>query len=118
MCPTEIMRYRESLQGMLNELASERRQNVADLSHNLADPADQAAQESDLNVSLLMQERSRLVAGEVRDALRRIEEGTYGWCEECGEDIDPRRLAAVPAARYCRDCQELLARPGANRLNA
>lgn len=51
---------------------------------------------------------------QVAGALRRIELGSYGTCERCGEAIDERRLAALPAARYCTDCQAIveLARPG------
>lgn len=40
---------------------------------------------------------------QVRDALRRIDEGTYGKCIECGREIDPARLDAVPWTPYCRD---------------
>ena len=43
---------------------------------------------------------------EVRDALRRIAEGTYGKCEDCGNPIEPARLEALPWARYCRVHQE------------
>ncbi len=42
---------------------------------------------------------------DVEDALRRIDEGTYGKCLECGREIAPERLAAMPAARLCIDCQ-------------
>jgi DnaK suppressor protein len=44
--------------------------------------------------------------GAVDDALRRLDDGTYGTCVECGEQIDRRRLAALPAAPRCRRCQE------------
>jgi len=43
---------------------------------------------------------------EVQDALRRIEQGTYGVCYECEEPISPKRLDAVPWAKYCVACQE------------
>ena len=43
---------------------------------------------------------------EVRDALRRIDEGSYGVCEDCGRPIAPARLEAAPWTRYCRDDQE------------
>lgn len=45
---------------------------------------------------------------QVGAALRRIEQGSYGTCERCGEEIDERRLAALPAARYCTACQQAL----------
>jgi DnaK suppressor protein len=46
---------------------------------------------------------------EVADALHRIEQGTYGVCLECEEPISPKRLDAVPWARYCVSCQEQIA---------
>jgi DnaK suppressor protein len=47
---------------------------------------------------------------EVDDALRRIDSGTYAVCHQCAEPISPRRLDAVPWARYCVACQEQVAR--------
>jgi RNA polymerase-binding transcription factor len=41
---------------------------------------------------------------QIKDALKRIDEGTYGVCVECGEDIDPRRLKALPNATRCISC--------------
>jgi DnaK suppressor protein len=49
---------------------------------------------------------------EIEDALRRVEEGTYGVCAECEEPISGKRLKAVPWARYCVSCQERLAEDG------
>jgi DnaK suppressor protein len=46
---------------------------------------------------------------EIADGLRRIDAGTYGVCNECEEPISPKRLDAVPWARYCVTCQELIA---------
>jgi DnaK suppressor protein len=54
-------------------------------------------------------EESTFAAGtltEVEDALRRIDEGSYGRCLDCGREIEPARLAAVPWARYCLQDQE------------
>jgi len=48
---------------------------------------------------------SRLTA-----ALERVDDGTYGVCERCGEEIQPARLAAIPEAELCRDCQEIVER--------
>jgi RNA polymerase-binding transcription factor len=46
-------------------------------------------------------------------ALRRVEDGSYGTCERCGERIAPARLEAIPEASMCRDCQEEMERLGA-----
>lgn len=48
----------------------------------------------------------------VEDALSRIEDGTYGECLMCGEQVPPARLKAIPWARYCVNCQEVVEREG------
>ena len=49
-----------------------------------------------------------LMLADVEDALRRIEDGTYGYCRRCGAEIDTARLMALPTAALCYDCQEHL----------
>jgi DnaK suppressor protein len=48
-------------------------------------------------------------------ALRRMDEGRYGECEDCGEPIDERRLSALPATRFCTACQAIHERPAVQR---
>ena len=43
----------------------------------------------------------------IDEALQRIEDEEYGLCQNCEKEINPKRLAALPSARYCLDCQEL-----------
>ena len=64
----------------------------------------QAASERALAVCNLDREFNQL--RKARAALRRIQEGTFGTCEQCDEDINPKRLAAVPWATFCIRCQE------------
>ena len=64
----------------------------------------QAASQRALAVSNLDREYTEL--RNVRAAIRRIEEGSFGTCQECDEDIHPKRLAAVPWATFCIRCQE------------
>ena len=52
---------------------------------------------------------------DIEDALRRIEEGSYGSCQECGEPVSPRRLGALPWARYCASCQQRFADAACHR---
>ena len=72
-------------------------------SSHMADDAT-AVFEQARNVGMQRAQEIRL--GEVEDALRRIEEGTYGMCQRCGEAIDSARLKAVPAATHCLACQQ------------
>ena len=52
---------------------------------------------------------------QIAAALRRVEAGTYGQCEDCGESIDERRLRALPATPFCTACQAIHERPGSPR---
>ena len=71
-----------------------------------ADPAEEAqtALSRELAIRALEQESCLLLA--IKVALRRMDEGTYGTCCGCDEEISEKRLAAVPWAIYCLDCQE------------
>jgi DnaK suppressor protein len=52
----------------------------------------------------------RLLLRQIEEALQRIREGTFGECLSCGEEINVKRLEAMPWAEYCRDCQEVFER--------
>jgi DnaK suppressor protein len=81
---------------------------------------DQAVAEGQLNFNLRILERDSTVVGEIRQAMRRIEEGTFGICAECGEEIPAARLKALPAADVCVDCKRRMEagkRPFVNRPN-
>jgi RNA polymerase-binding transcription factor DksA len=58
----------------------------------------------DINATLL--ENEEYLVNEARAALRRIEDGTFGRCEECGRPIPDERLDALPYARFCTRCSE------------
>lgn len=84
----------------LSELVDER--------ETLPDLADRATQETDRDMSLIMRERDRRLLQEVRQALQRLDNGEYGVCEECGEEIPLPRLKAQPMATLCVGCKQLL----------
>jgi len=70
------------------------------------DEIDQAATDIDKEMRMRLCNRETLYLKKVDEALRRIEEGTFGECEECGEDIEFRRLEARPTATLCVACKE------------
>ena len=72
------------------------------------DPVDMAVQNYSKNVMLAVSENESRQLQMVDEALQRIEDDEYGTCQNCAKDIQPKRLAAIPWARYCLDCQELL----------
>lgn len=73
---------------------------------NMADEAEAAALDVSKNVSIHLHERDRQSLLMIERALGKIDAGTYGKCELCGEDIDVKRLAARPFASLCISCME------------
>lgn len=67
---------------------------------------DQAAVETDRKLFVTLQKRQDHQIRELKDALKRIEDGTYGICMECEEEIPVQRLMARPTTRLCVECQE------------
>jgi DnaK suppressor protein len=103
--------YRQTLLGKQQELVESYQRDMAagneQPDDGIQDLADKAASaySKELNFSLSDGERETLVL--VEEALRRIDDNTYGNCFNCGQTIGEKRLKAVPWTRYCIDCQEL-----------
>jgi len=95
----------EKLDGLLDE-ASKTVSGMSNPNENLPDPADRASLESDRNFTLRIRDRERKLIGKIKEALERIEDGTYGICESCQEDISPKRLKARPVTTLCIDCKK------------
>jgi len=100
--------FQALLQSRLDELVGEARSTMTNLSEgeeSYADPTDRAAAESDLNFLLRIRDRERKLIQKIQEALQRIENGTYGICESCGEEIGDKRLEARPVTTQCIDCK-------------
>jgi DnaK suppressor protein len=72
------------------------------------DPVDLAVRNYSKNVMLAVSENESKQLTLIDEALLRIEDDEYGLCQNCENQISPKRLAAIPWARYCLSCQELL----------
>ena len=72
------------------------------------DPVDLAVRNYSKNVMLAVSENESRQLLLINEALTRIADDEYGVCQNCEKDINPKRLNAVPWARYCLNCQELL----------
>ncbi|MRR33709.1 RNA polymerase-binding protein DksA [bacterium] len=72
---------------------------------NFPDPNDRATQESDRTFELRIRDRERRLLSKIREALEKIDNGTFGTCEMCGEEISEARLKARPVTTYCIDCK-------------
>ncbi len=95
----------ERLEGLLEE-ANRTVSGMTDQGDNFPDPTDRASMESDRNFTLRIRDRERKLISKIQEALYRIEEGTFGICEDCGEEISAQRLEARPVTTLCIDCKK------------
>jgi len=106
----KLQYFRKLLTERLDALLHEAARTVNDMTlaeKSFGDLPDQATVESDQGFLLRMRDRERKLTMKIREALDRIEMGTYGICEECGEEISEQRLMARPVATLCIDCKTL-----------
>jgi DnaK suppressor protein len=76
------------------------------LSDDLLDETDMTSSELETSMRMRLRNREALFLKKINEALRRIADGSFGLCDECGEDIEPRRLDARPTASCCVSCKE------------
>ena len=74
---------------------------------NIPDISDRASEETDRALELRTRDRERKLIAKINAALQRIEDGTYGYCEETGDPINVKRLAARPVATLSLEAQEM-----------
>ncbi len=104
----QLEHFRKLLQGKLDELLGEADKTLevmTDSDEHFPDPTDRATIESDRSFELRIRDRERKLIKKIRKALERIDDGSYGICEECGEDISFKRLEARPVATLCIECK-------------
>lgn len=80
--------------------------HMKDEAANFPDPNDRATQESEFSLELRTRDRERKLIRKIEEALNRIEDGSYGYCVETGEEIGIKRLEARPVATLCVEAQE------------
>jgi DnaK suppressor protein len=101
--------FRRKLIAWKDEILEESRTTIATLQQetvNEADLADRATSEADRALELRTRDRQRKLISKIEEALRRIEDGSYGYCEETGEPISLSRLEARPIATLSLEAQE------------
>ena len=96
----------EKREEILNE-AGRTLSDMTDNSENVPDPNDRATIESGRSFELRIRDRERKLLSKIDEALERVEEGEFGVCEGCGEDIGIKRLEARPVTTLCIDCKTL-----------
>lgn len=100
--------FKDLLSHWLEELITHADSTVTGLresDENLPDPLDRAVFDSERNFTLRIRDRESMLINKIRRSLEDIEEGVYGICESCGEDIAIERLKARPVTRHCIRCK-------------
>lgn len=105
----QVEYFRRKLQAWKEDILRESRetlQNLQDETQNMPDIADRASSETDRAIELRARDRQRKLISKIDAALARIEDNSYGYCEETGEPISLRRLDARPIATLSLEAQE------------
>ena len=108
MTPEELEYFRNLLRAMLEEAQRKGDSTLEELTDGeaaFADPADRATAESDRSFTLRIRDRERRLIHKIQEAIKRMDDGVYGVCEECGEDIGVASLKARPVTSLCVSCK-------------
>ncbi|MGR3490828.1 MAG: RNA polymerase-binding protein DksA [Shimia sp.] len=105
----QIEYFRQKLITWKDDLLADGKGTISEMresTRNIPDAADRASEETDRALELRTRDRQRKLVAKIESALRRIEEGEYGYCEETGEPISLKRLDARPIATLSLEAQE------------
>jgi DnaK suppressor protein len=105
--PSDLEFFRRLLNQRVSELRFEAGKTVENMDQdvNFPDPTDRASLEASRNSVLRIRDRERKLIFKIQEALQRLENGEYGVCEECGEEIGIGRLKARPVTTLCISCK-------------
>ena len=106
MTKPELNKFKKILETRQDELEKIVRNREAITIEKSADALDEVQHASERELAIRNLDRESNMLRNVRSALRRIEDGSFGICLHCEEEISPKRLAAVPWAPFCIQCQE------------
>jgi DnaK suppressor protein len=101
--------FRRKLTAWKDDLLDDSRNTLEvlqDTTHNIADVSDRASEETDRSLELRTRDRQRKLVSKIDGALRRIDQGEFGYCSETGEPISLKRLDARPIATLSLEAQE------------
>ncbi len=106
---SKLLSIKKKLEKQRSDLLQEAEQTLLDKigkeKESFPDPTDQAVAELDSNFQLRLRGREQKLLKKIDEAIARIEDGTYGVCESCGEHISVRRLEARPVTTLCIECK-------------
>ncbi len=104
----DTQHFKAHLTNWLEELLNQADHTVSGMTaqkESFPDPTDRASLESDRNFMLRIRDREHKLIKKIKKALQRIEEGTFGVCDKCGEEITIKRLKARPVTAQCIECK-------------
>ena len=107
---------RRILEAQLKEATPTRGLRESIRIHQVADPLDMTQQAAEREVAVLNLDRDTALARRLRSAIERLDDGSYGVCLQCEEEIAPNRLKAIPWAELCIRCQEMADRLEPGRI--
>ena len=107
MTKVEIKKYKEILETRRRELEGNVRNREGIVIEKTPDALDEVQHAGERELAIRTLDRETKLLRTVRGALARINDGSFGVCLHCEEDINPKRLNAVPWAPYCITCQEM-----------
>ena len=105
----KMNQFKKLLNQQLKVLIQDAQRTVSGMTdgkENFPDPTDRASLESDRNFMLRIRGRERKLILKIEEALERIENGSFGICDSCGEDIGEERLKARPVTTLCIECKK------------
>ena len=108
MRPEKLELFRVMLTQKITELLEDAGKTVSEMTvakENFPDPNDRASLEADRNFELRIRDRERKLIAKMQEAIRRIDDGTFGICDNCGGPISEKRLLARPVTTQCIDCK-------------
>ncbi len=105
----KLLYFKGLLEGRLQNLLEEAGKTCTDMRQDregdFPDPTDRASLESDRNFLLRIKDRERKLIMKVKEALDRVDNGSFGVCESCGKPISEKRLMARPVTTLCIECK-------------
>ncbi|MCH8029369.1 MAG: RNA polymerase-binding protein DksA [Candidatus Dadabacteria bacterium] len=109
MTPEQLSFHRDLLIEKLEGLLGTAGKTIEELTKDddsFPDPVDRAMSESSISIVLRKSDRERKFIQKIRSALKKIQDGSYGECEDCSDEISGERLRARPEATLCINCKE------------
>jgi DnaK suppressor protein len=108
MKPEKLELFRVMLTQKVAELLEDAGKTVSEMTvskENFPDPNDRASLEADRNFELRIRDRERMLFAKLQVSIGRIDDGTFGICDDCGGPISEKRLLARPVTTQCIDCK-------------